>query len=254
MKTITLLLSLVLTAAILTGCSGLSGLIQSAEDAVRVTPSDKSITETRDVSGFNAINFSTFGKVILTQGDSESLTITGPDNLVPLIKTTVSNGLLTIETEKPIMITSFNREDIMTFNITVKDLTGLTVSGAGDVRMDALSTSSLDLVMSGAGNVVIDQLTADKLTANLSGVGNLEISGKVTQADIEISGAGGVEAGNLECQTATVEISGLGSVTIWVTDQLNGSISGGGSVSYYGDPQTSTSSSGIGTFKALGSK
>jgi hypothetical protein len=254
MKTITVLLTFLLTAALLTGCSSLSRLIQTAQDVETITPSDVTITESRDVTGFDAITFSTFGKVNLTQGDSESLTITGSDNIVPLIKTTVENGRLVIETEKPLSILNMNKENILTFDITVKDLTGLTVSGAGDFSMDALTTTSLDLVMSGAGNVTVGQFTAEKLDVNLSGVGGLEIAGKVTEEKIEISGAGGVKAGDLECQSATTNITGLGSITVWVTDQLDGTISGAGSVSYYGDPQTNTNSSGVGTFKPLGNK
>jgi hypothetical protein len=52
-----------------------------------ITPSNVIISENRDVSGFDAIEFSTFGKVNIMQGDTESLNISGPDNLVPLVST-----------------------------------------------------------------------------------------------------------------------------------------------------------------------
>jgi len=49
-----------------------------------------------------------------------------------------------------------------------------------------------------------------------------------------------VDAGDLKCQTADVTITRLGSVTVWVTDELTGTITRGGSVKYTGDPTTNT--------------
>jgi hypothetical protein len=254
MKNTITFLTLLLAALLLSGCGAFPGLILADQDVETITASDTIITETRDVAGFDKIDMSTFGKVILTQGDAEALTITGSDNIVPLIQTTVRNGTLTIQTEKNINIRNMDKENVLTLEITVVDLTGLTVSGLGDIQMDALSATGLNVVLSGAGNVTLDQLAAEILEATVSGVGNLEIAGKANECNVEIPGAGSVKAGDLECQSATVNISGVGSATVWVTGQLNGSISGAGSVSYYGNPQTDTESTGLGSFKELGGK
>ena len=219
-----------------------------------ITPSNVIISENRDVSNFSAIEFSTFGKVNIMQGDKESLNISGPDNLVPEIITTVSNGTLNIRTKENINVNPLGSDNPLTFTIVVKDLTSLAVSGAGDVQIETLSTPSMNFDMSGAGKVLLNQLTTEKLNINISGVGGLEITGEAPQTTIDISGAGSVDAPDLKTQTANITISGLGGVTIWVTDQLTGNISGGGSVSYYGDPQTNTTSTGIGNFKSLGEK
>jgi hypothetical protein len=254
MKTITIFLCVLVFASLVAGCGSVGELVQQVSDARSITPSDTIITETRDVSGFDAIEMSTFGKVNLVQGDSESLTITGSDNIVPLIKTTVSNGKLTISTVEPIFVTRVDKDHPLTFDIMVKDLSRLVVSGAGDFQMDSLTAESLVLDLSGAGNVNFSDFNGTELDVTLSGAGGLEIAGKVNQLNIEVSGVGGVNAGDLESQTAETNISGLGGITVWVTDELTGEISGGGSVSYYGDPTTNTSTSGIGSFKPLGEK
>ena len=249
MKVRTIFVSLVILAMLLSGCGVLTNM------GVRViTPSNTIISENRDVSGFSAIEFSTFGKINIIQGDKESLNISGPDNLVPEITTTVSNGTLTIKTKDNITVTSFNSTNLLTFTIVVKDLTSLAISGAGDVQVETLSTPSMDLSLSGAGKVQMNQLTTDSIKVNLSGAGGLEFSGSATQTTIDISGAGSVNAPDLKIKTANITISGLGSATLWVTDQLTGTISGAGSVSYYGSPQTNTNSSGLGQFKSMGSK
>ena len=242
-------ISVLLIAALLTSC----GLLKSAGVKV-ITPSNTIISENRDVSGFSAIEFTTFGKVNIIQGDKESLNISGPDNLVPEISTTVSNGKLTIKNIENITITTLSSDKMLTFTIVVKDLTSLAVSGAGDVQIETLSTPSMEINMSGAGKVQQNQVTTDKLNVNISGAGGIDISGQSTQATIDISGAGSVNAADLQVKTANVTISGLGSATVWATDQLTGNISGAGSVSYYGNPQTNTNSSGLGSFKSLGNK
>lgn len=254
MKTTTVLLSLFLIAALLSGCCNVGNLVQRVRGIRVITPSDVMVTETRSVSGFTALDVRSFGRIILTQGDGESLSITGSDNVVPLVKTTVSGGLLVIDMDEGINIPTLDRENVLTLDITVRDLTGLTVSGLGDIEMDALATSALAVEMSGAGRVVLGDLSAESVDISVSGLGSVEVAGRVTRQQIEISGAGGVNNADLECQTAEVSIPGLGSATIWVTSQLTGNISGGGNVRYYGSPQTHLDTSGVGKFEALGTK
>jgi hypothetical protein len=249
MKTRTICIHLILISILLSSCAVLTNM------GVKViTPSNVNTSENRDVSGFNAIEFSTLGKINIMQGDKESLNISGPDNLVPEISTTVSNGTLIIRNKENITVSPLSNGNPLTFTIVVKNLTSLNVSGVGDIQLETLSTPSMEINLSGAGNVVMNQLTTDSLNINLSGVGGLNASGVSPKVTIDISGAGNVNATDLKIQTANVTISGLGGATLWVTDQLTGDISGAGSVSYYGSPQTSTKTTGLGTFKSLGNK
>jgi hypothetical protein len=232
-----------------------SSLVQFGNDGKTIRPSDVNTIEERVVNGFSGINMSTLGRVLLTQGESESLSIEGRDNLVPLIKTEVRDGVLHIDMDENInLLLGKNDNDLLTFTITLKDLTSLAVSGLVDIEMDSLSTTELAITMSGAGQFQLGQFSAESVNIDLSGLGNVEIAGEVNQASIEISGAGQVSAADLKCKTANVNIPGLGNATVWVTNTLTGTISGGGSVSYYGDPVTNIKTTGLATFKPLGSK
>jgi Putative auto-transporter adhesin, head GIN domain len=249
MKIRTFCISLLFVCMLIVSCNVLSNA------GIKViTPSNVNTSENRDVSGFHAIEFSTLGKINIIQGDKESLNISGPDNLVPEIITTVSNGTLSIKTKENITVSPLSSENPLTFTIVVKDLTSLMISGVGDVQIETLSTPSLDINMSGAGKVQQNQITTNNLKITISGVGGIDITGQATQATIDISGAGGVNAPDLKIQTANITISGVGGATLWVTDLLTGNISGAGSVSYYGAPQTNTNATGLGSFKSLGSK
>ena len=249
MKTKIVFISLLILSMLLASCSVLSNA------GVKViTPSNVNMSSNRDVSGFTAIDFSTLGKINIIQGDKESLNISGPDNLVPEITTTVSNGTLTIKTKENITVTSLPSSNPLVFTIVVVNLTDLNVSGLGDIQIETLSTPSMKIDMSGAGRILQNQITTDKLDVALSGLGGIDINGQATQATFDISGAGSINAPDLKIQTANITISGLGGATLWVTDQLTGEISGAGSVSYFGSPQTNTNSSGLGKFNSLGSK
>ena len=251
MKTSFVLLPLLLVGLLISGCSN---LVKAFGNGKTITPSNVVISESRPVSNFTSIDMRALGKVTVTQGDSESLTIKGSDNIVPLITTTVQNGVLVIEMVENIHITSINSDNLLTITIVVKDLSAITVSGASLVEMDSLSTSKLAITMSGAGQASLNHLTAKSLNVTVSGLGNVEIAGEVPQATFSIPGAGNIDAHDLEIQTANITVAGLGNATMWVTGQLTGEISGGGSVAYYGNPQTSTKATGLGTFKSLGNK
>ncbi len=249
MNTKKIFIPLLVLALLLASCS----LLSNAGVTI-ITPSTVVISENRNVSGFSAINFSTVGKVNIIQGDTESLNISGSDNVVPQIITTVTNGTLYIKTNPGITFGPFVGENTLTFTIVVKDLTSLNNSGLGDIQIETLSTPSMDINMSGAGKITQNQLTTNTLNLALSGLGGIDISGQASQATINLSGAGSVNAADLQIQNANVTISGLGGATLWVTGQLTGDISGTGSISYYGNPQTNTKSSGLGSFKSLGNK
>lgn len=249
MKTPFVFLSILIGAVLLAGCVG----INIPPDAQSVTPSSNRVTETRAVSGFNGVDMRAFGQVSITLGDQESLVVSGSDNLVPLVKTYVSNGILVIEMDH-VSVQSFNTDDVLAFEITVKDLTSLAVSGLGNVEMPALETASLDLDMSGAGSIKIDNLAADSVLVNVGGLGNVTLAGTANHADVQISGAGEIDAGSLACKTIRASVPGLGTATVWVTDDLSGEISGAGSVRYYGDPNLQVNATGLGRFDSLGSK
>src|SRR5512139_1041796 len=63
----------------------------------RIKPSDTIISERREAKSFTGVDMGTFGKVVLSQGENESVTVSGSDNLVALVETNVRNGILYIE-------------------------------------------------------------------------------------------------------------------------------------------------------------
>lgn len=212
------------------------------------------ITETRQVAGFDRISLSGIGELTLTLGDQESLEVEAEDNFMEYIQTEVRGSTLHIGIDAP-PTTNFQPTRTIKYRLTMKEIVGIEVSGAGDIKAGEIVTTDLDVESSGAGNVVIDTLEAEFLSISLSGAGDLDIrGGEVSRQKVDISGAGTYKASDLECQVADVLISGAGRATLWVTETLDVDISGVGSLEYYGQPTVTQDVSGVGSVKSLGDR
>lgn len=231
MRRLTLIVSLTLMAFLVVACSGVRG-------------NGDVIEESHDVSGFDEVRLTGFGTVIITQGESESLTISAESNIMPLLVSEVEGDTLVIGQKSN---TSINPTRDIVFTLSVTDLSRIEVSGAGKIEIDSLETDSLAINFSGAGDVVIGDLTADSLDIEFSGAGQITIeNGTVTEQSISMSGVGNYEARDFQSETAEISISGAGNATIAVSGELNGSISGAGNISYIGSPTVDISTSGLG--------
>ncbi len=209
-------------------------------------------TEDRDVSGFDSLEFAGFGRLIVTQGNEESLSIQVDDNLLRYIDTDVVGDTLKIEFDDNIVLRPTDGSII--FRLSVIELISIDISGAGTFEIDDLVTDELEVSMSGAGQIDIDSIEATELKVVLNGAGHIDISGTVERQDITISGLGDFNAIDLESEEATVTISGAGDVDLWVHDELDITISGAGSISFYGDPDVSKSVSGLGSVNSRGER
>ncbi|HEU5439598.1 MAG TPA: head GIN domain-containing protein [Ktedonobacterales bacterium] len=181
-------------------------------------------TETRQVSGFNALEFSGFGEMTIQQTGTESLSVTAEDNILPLITTTVSGQTLRIGGPSGQIIRPTRS---VTYALTVKDLKALTLSGAGNITVSGIQTDALRVVLSGAG----------KLT----------VSGTAPRQEVTLSGTGAYEAGDLTSNTASVTVSGAGRARVNVRDTLDATVSGVGSIVYLGDPAVTQHVTGAGS-------
>lgn len=216
-----------------------------------VVGSGRSVTETRDVSNFHAVDFAFLGDLEIKQGDEETLTITGDDNIVELIRTRVIDGVLHIDGGAA----NIGRTIVpLRYVLTVKTLDGIALSGLGNVTMARLANDDVALALSGAGALTVDALSADTLSVNLSGLGSANLGGAVRRQVVNLSGAGSYYAGDLRAQNATINISGLGNAEVWVVETLNADISGAGNIAYKGRPQVTQRISGLGRVTELGNE
>lgn len=205
-KHIKLLISILIASLFLTACR--LGSISN------VTGSGVMAEESREVSDVSSIKYSTYGKLIITVGDTESLTIEGEDNMFAYLLTDVANGKLTIQSRPNLDIEPTKS---LTFFLTVERLDGIEITSSGVVEVTGLETDSFEVKVSGSGALSISD-------------------GNVKSQKVTISGDGTYDAENLESDEAEVKVSGDSTATVWVNNQLTVDISGNAEVRYRGDP------------------
>jgi hypothetical protein len=184
------------------------------------------VTEPRDVSGITAISLSGSGKLRVEQGTTEALTITADDNLLPLLTSEVRDGRLHLGVKPN---TSIRPSKTIVYNVKVKSLDGVDLSGSGDIDLKDLDGKQLEVKVSGSGS----------LTA----------AGKVEKLGVRITGSGKSRTEGLACKSAAITISGSGNVVVAANEELDVKISGSGSVQYVGDPKVTKRISGSGSVR-----
>jgi hypothetical protein len=183
-------------------------------------------TETRPVGKFTAIDLSGIGQLIVERTGTESLTVTADDNLLPLFKSEVKSGTLSLFTEsrkRP------SRSAV--YKVGVAELKKIDVSGAASIEAT--------------------RLEGDRLGIDISGAATGNLVGRVDELKISVSGAGSFDAAALQAKRAEVSVSGAGKVIVNVSDELHASVSGTGTILYIGSPKLTTEISGVGSIKQL---
>jgi putative autotransporter adhesin-like protein len=192
----------------------------SAEEPSNVT------SESRNLSGFDEIELQGVGNLSIQQTGSESLTVEAEEDVLPKIRTEVENNRLILGPEPN---TSIQTTQPINYELTVRDLNALNISGSGSVNAEDIST--------------------DELAVTISGAGDVKISGNVDSQDIDISGSGNYQAEGLESKEVKVDVGGSGSAVVNVSDELDAIVSGIGSVEYIGDPTVNQDVSGVGAVR-----
>lgn len=236
-----MLFAIALIALLLSGCT-LTG----------VRGSGNIVTESRLVSDFDRVSLSGSGHVVITQGAEEGLSVEADDNLMQYVRTKVSARTLELGLRFPGTIVTPSQP--IRYNISVKDLVGLEVSGSGDIDVASIETERLEVKVSGSGDIRTYSLTAEALNVDISGSGDVVLAGEAPEQDIKISGSGNLDAGDLRGEQVVLTINGSGDATVWATESLAGRLSGSGSVSYYGSPTMDVSTFGSGKINRLGEK
>lgn len=199
-----------------------AGCIPPWEDGI--DGSGDVVTETREVGGFTSVELDGEGELIITQGDTELLSIESDDNILPVIESTVENGTLRLDVENGKSIKNFTR---LVYTLTVTNLNSISMDGAASIRVENFTTDALAVSMDGAGEFVI--------------------SGMATSQTISFDGASSYDGRDFATAQTTVRIDGAGDVTVRVSDMLDVEIDGTGDVVYLGDPEVTQSIDGTGS-------
>jgi hypothetical protein len=246
----------------------------SAELPDMIEGSGNVISELREVQDFDRIQLTGAGDVFITQEGVELVTVEADDNLLPYIETEVRAGNLMLGYTDEVMDRSIRPSQTIKFYVSLKEISALEISGAGDVYSESLNTERLkvkvdgasdvtfeqltleqfDIEVNGSSDIQVEQLAAQEVDVHINGSAGIYLSGDTYEQNINIDGSSNYVATDLYSQQGNITIDGQGDVTIWAVSILDVHIPGTGTVRYYGDPVISFSDPGQGELEALGDK
>ena len=191
--------------------------------------SGKRVMEKRNVTPFTSISTEGAFSIDITCQKDLGVEVEGDDNVLSLVTAEVSNNVLRLRNTK-----NYSSSEPVKFRISVPDLEGLSVSGAGRIEIKGLNN--------------------DKFEIDSSGAPTINVSGKTKLIDIDSSGAGRIDSHNLHAARGVVDSKGVAQIDIDVADQLDVTVSGPSSVYYRGDPKVNKTINGPGKVEHRGSE
>ena len=194
------------------------------------------------MSDYNEVEISGFFDVTINQENgTHSISIDGPEDEEKKYKITQLGNTLKIEYSGK---KTFDLKDLSNLNLeetkitlTLPELKGLKLKGAGEVEIENFNVDALDIEVFGPVSVHGNNLTADRLNVNLTGSAKLELIGHANSIDALVQGASTLKAFDFNVQNATLETTSASSAKVTVSGRLEMKEGISSKISYRGDPQ-----------------
>ena len=216
----------------------------------RVTASDNSISQKRNVSDFEGIDVSNAISVTVNDGDyNGELTVEAPDNIIDRVGTEVEDGVLKVKIKGTITLNNTK----IKINFPHKKLRSFDISGASNVTvLPTIKVDKMSVDLSGASALKVDAV-ANQILVDNSGASSMKISGNAQNLTISVSGASSITAKELKAANVTIDCSGASSATVWAVDHLTADSSGASSVRYLQQDglKTQIETSGMSSVKSV---
>jgi hypothetical protein len=177
----------------------------------QIQGSGKRQMQKREVAPFTAISTEGAFTIEVTCQKDLGLEVEGDDNVLGVVSSEVSNKVLRLRNTS-----SYSVGDPVKFRISVPNLEGISVSGAGRIEIKGMNNEKFEIDSSGAPTI--------------------NVSGNTKVIDIDTSGAGKIDTHNLHAARGVVDSKGVSKIDLDVAEQLDVTVSGPSTVTYKGDP------------------
>jgi hypothetical protein len=182
------------------------------------------VTEARSPGNFHQVELKGAADVEIQIGATQKVEVSADADIIKQITTANVNGKLVIGTPDNM------KDKKVHVSIVAPAVDALTLSGAGHMKAEGLSSAALALAITGAGD--------------------LQVNGHADTVAVEMSGAGEIRGKDLAAKSVTIDVNGTGNASVTATESLTASLSGVGNVDVYGHPKSVTKSvNGIGRIK-----
>ena len=148
------------------------------------------ITVERPAADFDRIALSGSGKLIITQGNVEGVSIEAEDNIVDKLEAVVEDGVLRLRQNTPWWAGNLWPQKDIIFRVAVKNLKEVKVSGSAVVScVGAIQGNELAVRCSGSARVDL-AVKVERLVSTVSGSGTMTFTGTTNDLELRLQRLG----------------------------------------------------------------
>lgn len=161
-----------------------------------------------------------------------------------------SDAKVTVYLPDPLYSVTLSGSGEVDIEAAFPDLAQIILSGSGDIESDYnQSIDSLDIQLGGSGCVELSGCQNQYTNILLSGSGNIELQGTTNAIQALLSGSGNIHGFEYAATSANCSLSGSGNIQVNASQTLNASISGSGDIVYMGTPTLQQTRTGSGKIR-----
>jgi len=177
---------------------------------------EKTVTDKRNLRGFEKIEISGSPTVYYSQADSFSVKVKGRESTVDKILTDLDGQTLVIRNVGKVGILNFTMDDDseVAVYVTSPDLIGIRLNGSGDfISKGRIDTDNMKIVLRGSGDIDIEDMICDNCHVELVGSGDVEIK-RLEAKDVASSlvGSGSIDLGMQNVLSTDLVLTGSGDI------------------------------------------
>jgi hypothetical protein len=234
-------------AAVIAASAALAGCRAGAQEGAGAT-----VSRNYQVGNFQRIEVAGPYDVEVRTGSNPSVSARGGEKLLERTVVEVDGEKLVIRPEQNHSFFNFGwgHRGKVSFTVTVPQLSGATIAGSGDIRVDKVAGQNFEGTVAGSGGINVTTLDVQQLKLSIAGSGGLKAgTGKAQSAKYDVAGSGDIDAGAIQAQTLDVSIAGSGDVKAHSSGTADVSIMGSGDVEIAGGAKCNVSKAGSGSVR-----
>ena len=184
-------------------------------------------TQTRHVAAFTRIDNRDSVDLRLHVGEPQRIKVRAGEKVIDDVRTEVHDGTLEVTFDHDGLLGS----DVVV-DASVPKLTGIDVSGSGDVDADGMDAGAFALRSDGSADIAL--------------------RGSVRRLAVDVTGSGDADLSDLAARDARVAVEGSGDTEVRADRSLDVAVDGSGDVRYHGDPALTRHVDGSGKLRNAG--
>lgn len=206
-----------------------------------------------DQRGFSVTSFTRMRvegpvTVIVTSGSSPSALAEGDRTAIDRLRVETNGDQLMISIDRTNWTgeSSASGGNRATLRVGTPGLETLSVVGSGNVSVDRVKGSRLNLTLTGSGSAAIDDIDVDQLALAINGAGSAKLGGRAKQARIRSQGEGEIDAAALAVDDAETLLVGAGRIRLQANRSARNILKGQGEIIITGQAACTGTSEGSG--------